>query len=263
MAVLSWFDAVDIGFGRGRLAAPAAASLRRVDSAFGRAVDINEAWRSPEDANSNYAAYLWHLRGGPWAPIALPADKSVHCVGFAIDTDDDWAVAILNDHGWYQTVYRWVNGRYVLVEPWHFEYFPERDNHRHEGIPAGVGGVTFDPSTPIEEDDMFDEKAQRTLDAIANRAIQPIPTRIIRNATELGGDGNVVMLHPFGWEFVSGTDGSANGAALLAGQLDPDGDGIYWVDLSPDRFKWEMDRHKQMIAELDKRIRAAIAGTDE
>lgn len=141
--LLSFHDAVDIGGGRGRLAAPAAASLRRVDaqfrSAFGRAADINEAWRSPEDADENYRKYQRYLNGGPWAPIAFPAKDSIHCRGYAVDTDDTSAaqMRIWNDNGWYWTVYR--NGK--LAERWHLEYFPERDNRRNDPTPAGGGAA--------------------------------------------------------------------------------------------------------------------------
>lgn len=140
MTPIRWEAAVDIGHGRGRLAPHAAASLRRVDAALGRPLDVNEAWRSPEQADANYAAYQRYLNGGPWAPIALPSWASVHCAGEAVDTDDgynSWAIGILNDHGWFTTVYRWVNGVWTLVEPWHFEYFIDRDNHRYSGAPAG------------------------------------------------------------------------------------------------------------------------------
>lgn len=149
MGVLRWADAVDIGHGRGRLARDAAASLRRVDDAFGRAADINDAWRSPEDADANYAAYLRFLAGGPWAPIALPGNQSVHCMGYALDTDDtaDWQMAIWNDHGWFWTVYR--NGR--LAERWHLEYFASRDNHRNGSAPTTNGQTATNES---EEDDM-------------------------------------------------------------------------------------------------------------
>lgn len=154
--LLAFADAVDIGYGRGRLAAPAAASLRRVDAAmrdaFGRVLDVNEAWRSPEQADANYAAYQRYLAGGPLAPIALPAYQSIHCRGYALDTDDGYnarAVAILNDHGWFHTVYRWVNGKRVLVEPWHFEYDASRDNHR--GDTAGGGATEFDPTRLLED----------------------------------------------------------------------------------------------------------------
>lgn len=153
MGVLAWRDAVDIGGGRGRLARDAAASLARVDiamrSAFGRAADINEAWRSPEAADENYRKYLAYLRGGPWAPIALPGDKSVHCFGYALDTDDtsDAHMRIWNDHGWFWTVYR--NGK--LAERWHLEYFANRDNHRNDPAPAS----TIVAPIPSEEDDML------------------------------------------------------------------------------------------------------------
>jgi hypothetical protein len=149
-AVLAFRDAVDIGGGRGRLAAPAAASLARVDaefrSAFGRAADINEAWRSPQQADANFAAYQAYLNGGPWAPIGLAAKDSIHCRGYAVDTDDTSTaqMRIWNDHGWFWTVYR--NG--VLVERWHLEYNASRDNHRGEGTPAS------DNASPFKEDDM-------------------------------------------------------------------------------------------------------------
>ncbi|MBD8218191.1 hypothetical protein IFU40_06035 [Microbacterium sp. CFBP 13617] len=154
--VLAWGNAVDIGHGRGRLARDAAASLARVDvamrSAFGRAADINEAWRSPADADENYRNYISFLNGGPWAPIALPGDKSVHCFGYAVDTDDtsDAQMRIWNDNGWYWTVYR--NGK--LAERWHLEYFAHLDNHRNNpaGTPAG---------TQSEEDDMYDDNAKQ------------------------------------------------------------------------------------------------------
>lgn len=156
MGVLPFSQAVDIGLGRGRLAPDPAASLRRVDvamrSAFGRAASINEAWRSPADADENYRKYLDYLNGhGPWAPIALPGDQSVHCFGYAVDTNDtsDAQMAIWNDHGWYWTVYR--NGR--LAERWHLEYFPSRDNHRNEGTrnTNTTGQTAINQS---EEDDM-------------------------------------------------------------------------------------------------------------
>lgn len=141
MSLLAFADAVDIGGGRGRLAAPAAASLARVDaafrSAFGRAADINEAWRSPEQADKNYRAYVAYRAGlGPWAALAYPAATSIHCRGYALDTDDTSTahMQIWNDHGWFWTVYR--NGK--LVERWHLEYFADRDKHRG----ASAAGVT-------------------------------------------------------------------------------------------------------------------------
>jgi len=144
--ILGFEDAIDIGGGRGRLAAPAAASLARVDvafrSAFGRAADINEAWRSPKQADENFRAYQAWLayqagRGPkvPWAPIGYAAKDSIHCRGYAVDTDDTSTrqMEIWNDHGWFWTVYR--NG--VLVERWHLEYDASRDNHKNDPAPAG------------------------------------------------------------------------------------------------------------------------------
>lgn len=165
MGVISWNQAVDIGGGRGRLAPEAAASLARVDvamrSAFGRAADINEAWRSPEDADKNYAAYQAYLRDpkrNPWAPIALPGDKSVHCFGYAVDTDDtsDAQMRIWNEHGWYWTVYR--DGK--LVERWHLEYFRDRDKHRND--PA------YSNAKPFEEDDMYTDEDRKRDQRIAS-----------------------------------------------------------------------------------------------
>jgi hypothetical protein len=155
MSLLAFADAVDIGGGRGRLARPAAASLARVDarfrSVFGRAADINEAWRSPEQADANFRAYQAWLayqagRGPkvPWAPIGYAAKDSIHCRGYALDTDDtsDAQMRIWNDHGWFWTVYR--NGK--LVERWHLEYDASRDNHRHEPAPAGAATTPRRPS---------------------------------------------------------------------------------------------------------------------
>lgn len=158
MVLLSWSDAVDIGYGRGRLAAPAAASLARVDAqmrdAFGRVLDINEAWRSPADADHNY----WLYSTGQTSIIALPAKDSIHCRGYAIDTDDGYntrAVWILNQNGWFHTVFR--GGR--LVEPWHFEYDASRDIYRNQT--AGNGATPF----PTEEDDMFTDEDRAKADA--------------------------------------------------------------------------------------------------
>jgi len=114
--------------GRGWLTAPAAASLARLDAALGRDLDINEAGRSWAQQNVHYQRYLSFIAGGPWAPIALAPGSSIHEFGRAIDTDDHvHHTALLNEHGWRQTVYR--NG--VLVEPWHFEYDYTRDQHRN------------------------------------------------------------------------------------------------------------------------------------
>lgn len=139
---ITYDQTVDIGHGRGRLAPSPARSIARVDDAIGRPLDINSAWRDPDAQQKLYDAYRRYLNGGPWAPIALPPSQSIHCRGFAIDTDDSGLRAILNKHGWYQTVFRWVNGVYTLVEPWHFEYDARRDQHINDPAPAGTGKPT-------------------------------------------------------------------------------------------------------------------------
>lgn len=138
--------------GRGRATPQCVWSIHRIDAQLGRYLDINSAWRDPQEQERLYTAYRSYVNGnGPWAPIALPPEQSVHCKGEAIDTDDNNAAMtrILNDNGWFHTVFR--NG--VLVEPWHYEYDYKRDKF-YGGQPAGSGSG----STPIEEDDMYSDK---------------------------------------------------------------------------------------------------------
>lgn len=130
---------VELGGGRGSLEEEAAKSMRRLDLYIGHLWQISEALRTWEQQEKFYQAYRSYLNGGPWAAIALSPDApSIHQLGQAIDTDER-LVEVLNDHGWYQTVYR--NGE--LVEPWHFEYFASRDNHRDQVVELeqGVDGV--------------------------------------------------------------------------------------------------------------------------
>ena len=128
----------DIGHGRGWLDATAAASLRRIDRQLGRLADINEAGRSPEQADANYRAWIAYSTGkGPKAAYALPASKSVHCIGLAADSDDWYnpaAAAVWRDNGWVQTALYPNDSK--RNEPWHGEYRIDRDNHRHDPDPA-------------------------------------------------------------------------------------------------------------------------------
>lgn len=136
-----------INGGRGRATLQCVQSIHRIDAQLGRLLDINSAWRDPLEQEKLYTAYRNYVNGnGPWAPIALKPEDSVHCDGEAIDSDDQSAamVRILNDNGWYHTVYR--NG--VLVEPWHYEYFPAKDKY-FGAIPAGTGTTTpIEPEKP-------------------------------------------------------------------------------------------------------------------
>lgn len=130
---------VELGFGRGWLNAPAAASIRRIDRQIGHALQVTEAGRTWAQQNVHYRNYL---RYG--SPIALSPDApSLHQKGNAIDSNEAQRIhAVMEDHGWRRTVYRYVNGKWTLVEPWHYEYFPQHDNHINES----AGGS----STPEE-----------------------------------------------------------------------------------------------------------------
>lgn len=148
----------DIGHGRGWLAPAPAASLRRIDAQLGRPADINEAGRSPEQADENrrrWLAYERYLNGGPWAPkapYALGSDRSVHCWGGAADTDDSYnahASWVWLDNGWVQTAL--YPNNLAKHEPWHREYFEHLDNHRFDPVPAGEASA---PTESEEDDDM-------------------------------------------------------------------------------------------------------------
>ncbi|GAB6856478.1 M15 family metallopeptidase domain-containing protein [Microbacterium xylanilyticum] len=142
----------DLGHGRGWAADEAAASIFRIDQQLGRPAQITEAGRSIEEADKNYAAYRAYVEGrGPWAPLALPGSKSVHCKGYASDTDaykDPHEDAVWEDNGWIQTA------RYDDPdedEPWHREYFRDRDNHRNDPAPTTT-------ESPEEDDEMNKDK---------------------------------------------------------------------------------------------------------
>ncbi|MGI6878845.1 hypothetical protein [Microbacterium sp. gxy059] len=144
----------DIGHGRGWLTPEAAASIRRLDAVKGAPWQITEAGRTWDRQKQHWDAYQAYLSGrGPWAAIALHPDApSIHQRGSAIDTDQR-ETALLNEHGWFHTVYR--DG--VLVEPWHYEYDKARD--KHLGQSAGGGGATTTP-----EEDIMNASQEKKLD---------------------------------------------------------------------------------------------------
>lgn len=141
-------EQVDLGFGRGWLSRPAAASIRRIDRQIGHPLQITEAGRTFFRQEQHWLKYL---RDG--YPIALnPNTPSEHQKGLSIDSDEaQRIIAILEDHGWRRTVYRWVNGKWTLVERWHFEYFAHLDNHRND--PAGASSTPA-PHVPKEDEIM-------------------------------------------------------------------------------------------------------------
>lgn len=144
---------VDLGGGRGWLDAPAAASIFRIDRAIGHRCQISEAGRTWEQQMR-----FWQIfqAGGN---IALhPDTPSEHQKGKAVDSNEaQQFVALMEEHGWRRTVYRWVNGVWTLVERWHFEYFVHLDKHINDGAPASDTATTI----PSEEDDMYDDAAKQ------------------------------------------------------------------------------------------------------
>ena len=130
---------VDVGYGRGWLAPPAAASLKRIDRQLGHTMQTTELGRTWA---RQYEHWLKYQRDG--YPIALhPNTPSIHQLGYAMDTDEGQRhIGLLNENGWKQTVIR--NGK--IVEPWHFEYDASRDKHINDRPPA--------PSIPKEDDTM-------------------------------------------------------------------------------------------------------------
>lgn len=120
--------------GRGWLSDAAAASIHRMDAAYGRLIPINSAGRSYAEQAEAYRKYL---NGGP---LALRPGTSVHESGNAVDfTNTAWAWlgsgrglgwngARANDFGWRRT---------VSSESWHYEYDAARDKYRGQGAAAG------------------------------------------------------------------------------------------------------------------------------
>lgn len=152
--VRSFEECVDLGHGRGRAERSTAEAVWRIDADLGRPADVNEAWRSPEQANANRARWLAFqrfLNGGPWAPwapYALGAEDSVHCDGEAVDSDDWYdpaAAAVWSRHGFRQTA------RYpgtTRDEIWHGEHRDEWED------PAARVAVSKATPIPKEWDEM-------------------------------------------------------------------------------------------------------------
>lgn len=140
----------DIGAGRGWLNASAAASIRRLDALLGHPMQITEAGRTWDQQNAHWQHYLKYGK-----PIANRPGTSLHESGLAIDSDEAQRfVARMAEHGWVRTVYRWVNGKNTLVEPWHFEYRIANDQHRNDPVPGPSGGAQPETPTQKDEDDM-------------------------------------------------------------------------------------------------------------
>lgn len=122
---------VNLGGGRGFLREAPAKSLARIDRVLGHRMQTTETLRSWAQQNAHWQHYLKH-----GAPIALhPDTPSIHQLGAAIDSDEAQNhIALMEEHGWRRTVYRWVGGVWTLVERWHFEYKESLDKHRREVV---------------------------------------------------------------------------------------------------------------------------------
>lgn len=121
--------------GRGWASDACAASVHRLDSAFGRILPIASAGRTYAEQQQAY--YRYKYQGGP---LALPPGTSIHEKGNAID----WGNAVydllglrrglgnqgttLNSHG---------HRRTVSSEVWHTEYDANADQHRGGGGASG------------------------------------------------------------------------------------------------------------------------------
>lgn len=115
-------------------AADAAASFARVEARVGRRIDVNSSYR---DWGAQYKLWRNHVMGVPGAPLALHPDKSMHCKGLAVDTDDQAIMRAAGEYGWRQTALG-VN------EPWHFDYFRNLDKHYGEPADSGAAPLPTD-----------------------------------------------------------------------------------------------------------------------
>lgn len=113
--------------GRGTLPAIAAESIHRIDAAIDHPVQVTEAGRTRERQLYLYEGWAKRL---PGFNRALHPDnpRANHVLSpgrrGAVDSDEQRGVPWY-DHGWVLT---------ASDEPWHREYFPERDMHRFDEI---------------------------------------------------------------------------------------------------------------------------------
>lgn len=158
-------NTTDLGHGRGWLRADAAASVLRIDQQLGRLADVNDAGRSAAQADANYAAWVAYQNGtGPRAPYALPASRSVHCLGLAVDSDDWYdpaAAAVWRANGWRQTA-RYPHDK-KRDEPWHGEYDADRDQHLTDPDPATIATLGDPMSLRILESPAYRAAGQRVI----------------------------------------------------------------------------------------------------
>lgn len=120
-------ETMSLSGGRGVLPAAAAESIHRIDADIGHPVQITEAGRTWSRQLYLFSQYM---NGTPGFNRALHPDNPLanHVLSRgrrgAVDSDEQTGV-LWDDHGWVLT---------ARDEPWHREYFPERDNHRFDEV---------------------------------------------------------------------------------------------------------------------------------
>lgn len=143
-----------------QFAPAAAASFRRVEADWGSRIDINRTYADYDTQMGMFLAWNRYVASGydralyPGHSRALHPDKSMHCRGLALDSDD-WQKRgfneVMAEHGWIRTAADDPTERH------HYEYQVWRDEHRFDQAPAGDGSQAFDP----EEEDMTPEQVKQ------------------------------------------------------------------------------------------------------
>lgn len=132
----------------------AAASFRRAEADWGRLIDSNSTHRDYAKQLSMWRAWQAYVAGTgphPGHSRALHPDKSKHCLGEALDSDD-WAtpgfIAFMEERGWIRTAANDPTERH------HFEYQWWRDQHRNRPASGGSAELPItEPAVPEEEDE--------------------------------------------------------------------------------------------------------------
>lgn len=136
-AALTVADAGPLGSQRLRL--DATASYHRMLAAGCPAGHLRSGYRDRDLQNRLHAQYL-----AGTGNTAAPPGSSFHGEGTAADIDEP-ARSWVRAHG---LAYGWVKDR-VRGEPWHFEYDPDRDQHKNDAPPEPEKPV--DPPKPKEK----------------------------------------------------------------------------------------------------------------
>lgn len=152
------------GIGGGfRLRVDAAASYARMRAA-GMPAGITSAYRTYEQQAKLRAAYEKGAGG-----LAERPGRSWHGEGLALDLPEparSWAARYAAPFGWRRT---------ISVEPWHFEYFPDRDTREDDDMSAAdVAAIRADiAKLKTTVDDLLTQRARYQLRNPLTGAITP------------------------------------------------------------------------------------------